>query len=52
MMTCIEVKLAQTNVALIGPMRQQVLQLIMTCIELKHAETHVALIGPTRQEVQ
>ena len=50
-MTCIELKLAQTHVALTGPTRQQVLQLMMTCTELKLAQTHVPLIGPTREEV-
>ena len=31
MMTCLELKLAQSHVALISPKRQQVLKLMMTC---------------------
>ena len=45
----IQSKLAQTHVALTGPTRQQVLQLIMTRLESKLAQTHVALTGLTRQ---
>ena len=51
MMTRLESKLAQTHVALTGPTRQQVLQLMMTRLESKIAQTHVALTGPTRQQV-
>ena len=43
--------IAQTHVALTGPTRQQVLQLMMTRLESKLAQTHVALTGPTRQQV-
>ena len=46
MMTILESKLAQTHVALTGPTRQQVLQLIMTILESKLARIHVALTGP------
>ena len=51
MMTRLELKLAQTHVALTGPTRQQVLQLMMTRLESKLAQTHVALTGPMRQQV-
>ena len=51
LMTRLESKLAQTHVALTGPTRQQVLQLMMTILESKLAQTHVALTGPTRQQV-
>ena len=51
MMARLESKLAQTHVALTGPTRQQVLQLMMTRLESKLAQTHVALTGPTRQQV-
>ena len=51
MMTRLESKLAQTHVALTGPIRQQVLQLMMTRLESKLAQTHVALTGPMRQQV-
>ena len=37
--------------ALTGPTRQQVLQLMMTRLESKLAQTHVALTSPTRQQV-
>ena len=37
--------------ALTGPTRQQVLQLMMIILESKLAQTHVALTGPTRQQV-
>ena len=40
-----------SHVALTGPTRQQVLQLMITRLESKLAQTHVALIGPTRQQV-
>ena len=50
-MTRLESKLAQNHVALTGPTRQQVLQLMMTRLESKIAQTHVALTGPTRQQV-
>ena len=46
-----ELKLAQTHVALTGPTRQQVLQLMMTWLELKLAQTHIALTGLTREQV-
>ena len=51
MMTRLESKLAQTHVALTGPMRQQVLQLMMTKLKSKLAQTHVALTDPMRQQV-
>ena len=51
MMTRLESKLAQTHVALTGPTRQQVLQLMMTRLESKLAQTYVALTTPTRQQV-
>ena len=41
----------RTNVALTGPKKQQVLQLMMSIIELRLAQTHVALTGPKRQQV-
>ena len=51
MMTRLESKLAQTHVALTGPTRQQVLQLMMTRLKSKPAQTHVALTGPMSQQV-
>ena len=44
-------ELAQTQVALTGPKRQQALQLMMTRLESKLAQTHVGLTDPTRQQV-
>ena len=40
-----------STIALTGPTRQQVLQLMMTRLESKLAQIHVALTGPTRQQV-
>ena len=51
MMTRLEPKLAQTHVALTGPTRQQVLQLIITRLQPKLAQNHVTLTGSTRQQV-
>ena len=51
MVTRLESKLAQAHVALTGPTRQQLLQLMMAMLKSKLAQTHVALTGLTRQEV-